>query len=124
MARTPGATNKAKLKRMSYTDTEKVSWKAQREAEAATKQNKDHGGGIASFFQNLNDEEIENVHVDAGMLLEQVQRVVTFSDWYKESNVSEVDPIVVNLDNEDKEDKVDDSGDIEDYDSDEKNGDE
>ena len=59
---------------MSYTNTEKVSRKAQREAEAATKQNEDHGGGIASFFQNLNDEEIEDVHVHAGMLLEQDQQ--------------------------------------------------
>ena len=67
---------------MSYTDTEKVSRKAQREAEAATKQNEDHGGVIASFFQNLNDEEMKDVDADAdaGMLLEEFQRVVTLSD--------------------------------------------
>ena len=84
MARTPGATDKAKRKRMSYTDAEKVSQKAQREAEAAAQKNQDHGGGIALFFQNLNDEEMKDVDADvdadAGMLLEEFQRVVTLSD--------------------------------------------
>ena len=72
MAITPGATDKPKRKRMSYTDTEKVSRKAQREVEAAAKQSKDHGGDIASFFQNLYHEQMEDVDDNACMLLEEV----------------------------------------------------